>query len=480
MEKNEKKISWYALALMTFSFVWGFGNIINGYAKYGGLRAIASWIIIFVIYFIPYSLMVGEMGSAFKHAGGGVSSWVNETSTPKLAYLAGWTYWVVHMPYISQKPANAIIATSWFIFGDKRISNANVVHIQLAALAIFLIILYLSTKGVNIVKGITSLAGTTIFVLSLLFILMALAAPALTKGNTFYQIKMNVDTFMPKFDSSFFLNLSILVFAVGGSEKISPYVNKMKKPGKDFPKGMIALVAMVAMTALLGTVALALIFDTNNVPKDLLTNGAYYAFQKIGEYYGLGNILMRIYALSIVISQISVILVCIDAPLRILIESSDARYIPVSLKRQNDHGAYINGIKLVGIIVSILILIPAFGIKSVDSLVDFMIKLNSVVMPLRYLWVFFAYIALKKAGEKFSAEYRFTKSKTWGYIFGGWCFLFTLIACVLGMKDPDPFKLTMNILTPIILILLGFIMPIIAEKQTKNAGLTNEEAKKIE
>ena len=42
----------------------------------------------------------------------GVSSWILETIGPRMAYLAGWTYWIVHMPYISQKPNGAVIATS--------------------------------------------------------------------------------------------------------------------------------------------------------------------------------------------------------------------------------------------------------------------------------------------------------------------------------------------------------------------------------
>ena len=35
----------------------------------------------------------------------------------------------------------------------------------------------------------------------------------------------------------YFTSLSILVFAVGGCEKISPYVNKVKDPSKRFSKG---------------------------------------------------------------------------------------------------------------------------------------------------------------------------------------------------------------------------------------------------
>ena len=53
------------------------------------------------------------------------------------------------------------------------------------------------------------------------------------------------DNIIPQFNVNYFTSLSILVFAVGGCEKISPYVNMVKDPAKGFPKGMIALAIMV-------------------------------------------------------------------------------------------------------------------------------------------------------------------------------------------------------------------------------------------
>ena len=50
-QKDDKKILWHTLAFMAFSTVWGFGNVINGFSEYGGLKAIVSWILIFAIYF---------------------------------------------------------------------------------------------------------------------------------------------------------------------------------------------------------------------------------------------------------------------------------------------------------------------------------------------------------------------------------------------------------------------------------------------
>lgn len=463
-KQGDNHILWTNLAIMVFSGVWGFGNIINGFSEYNGLKAIVAWLIMFAVYFIPYTLMVGELGSAFKNEGGGVSSWINATIGPRVAYLAAWTYWVVHMPYIANKAGTGLIAASWMIFRDNRISQMNTTVMQLIRLVVFLLALYLANRGIRILRKLATLAGSAMFAMSLLFILLMITAPALTDASL-VSIDWAPETFTPKFDAAFFLNVSILVYAVGGCEKYSPYVNKMKNPSKDFAKGMMVMAGMVVLCAVLGTIALGMMFDSNNIPKDLMTNGAYYAFQTLGHHYHVGDLFLILYAAANLITQVSGIIISVDAPLRILLESSDDNYIPSSLFKKNQYGAYTNGLKLVAVIVSVIIIVPALGIKNVDVLVKWIIKLNSICMPLRYLWVFAAYIALKKAGDKFPAEYRFVKGRTLGMVLGGWCFALTAYSCFTGIYSTDAFQLTLNILTPIILLGLGFIMPSLARRQ---------------
>ena len=120
---------------------------------------------------------------------------------------------------------------------------------------------------------------------------------------------------------------------------------------------------------------------------------------------------------------------------------------------------------MIAVIVGLLIVIPAFGIDNVDVLMTWLIKLNSVCMPMRYLWVFVAYIALKKVADKYPSEYYFTKSKGFGMFMGAWCFVFTAIACIGGIYSEDTFQLVMNIATPVVFVILGFILPSIAKKQ---------------
>ena len=50
---DKNKITWGTLALMAFSTVWGFGNIVNGFVYFNGVQVIFRWLLMFALYFIP-------------------------------------------------------------------------------------------------------------------------------------------------------------------------------------------------------------------------------------------------------------------------------------------------------------------------------------------------------------------------------------------------------------------------------------------
>lgn len=466
--KETTTMSLRAITLMAFMTVWGFGNVVNGYAYFNGVKSIISWVIVFVLYFVPYSLIVGELGSAFKESGAGVSSWIEKAFNKRLAYYAGWTYWVVHLPYISQKPMGVIIAASWAIFGDKRVLDYDIRYVQLGCIVIFCIILVLSQYGLSMVKRLCTIAGMFGVVLSYMFILLAVTAPAI-RGSAIQVNTIPTDfaTYWPNFDFKYFANFSILIFAVGGCEKISPYVNKMKKPGREFPLSIIFMTVMVIACAVLGTIALALMFDATNPPEEMISVGTYIAFQKLGAWYGLGDLFVKIYAISIAVTQFAVMVLSIDAPLRMLIESADEEFIPAKFMTKNSHGSYIYGIRMIAVVVFVILIIPTFGIGGVNEMVKFMVRLNAVCMPLRYVWVFLAYFGLKRL-TNVHPEYIMTKNKLLGKFLGAWCIAVTSVFCIWGMYDEKPFKMFLNFITPFILLGLGTILPMLAKKQRMN------------
>ena len=168
------------LAFIAFSTVWGFGNVLNGFVYFNGIQVIFSWILMFALYFIPYALMVGELGSAFKESGGGVSSWIHSTTGPKLAYYAGWTYWACHITYIASKSSGGLKALSWAVFQNgEKYDSFPTWAVQLVTLVVLLVFCYIASRGLNPLKKLATIAGTSMFVMSILYILMMFAAPVI-------------------------------------------------------------------------------------------------------------------------------------------------------------------------------------------------------------------------------------------------------------------------------------------------------------
>ena len=462
--ENSKKIPWYTLAFMAFSTVWGFGNVLNGFVYFNGIQVIFSWILMFALYFVPYALMVGELGSAFKHSGGGVSSWIHETINPKFAYYAGWTYWACHVTYIASKGSGGLKALTYDQFPT--------IWIQLATLAVLLFFCWVASRGLNPLKKLATIAGTSMFIMSILYILMMFAAPVINPNGGYVSVDFTWDKLIPQFNVGYFTSLSILVFAVGGCEKISPYVNKVKDPSKGFPKGMIALAIMVMVCAILGTIAMGMMFDPTVINESsesfssYVSNGSYWSFQKLGQYYHVGNLLLIIYAACNAIGQFSTLVLSIDAPLRMLLDNEDARqFVPTKLLKKNKYGAYINGILMVACLSGSIILIQSF-VPGAAAVLTQLNKLNSVTMPLRYLWVFAAYIALRKAADRFQPEYRFVKSQGIALTAGIWCFFVTAFCCIFGMYvKGDMVSTALNVITPFVLTALGLILPVIRKKE---------------
>ena len=75
------------------------------------------------------------------------------------------------------------------------------------------------------------------------------------------------------------------------------------------------------------------------------------------------------------------------------------------------------------------------------------------------------WILARKMDDTIPAEYRFVKNQAVAKFFGGWCFAVTAVCCVLGMYDKDPFTFALNVITPVVLTVLGFILPALAKRE---------------
>ena len=141
---------------------------------------------------------------------------------------------------------------------------------------------------------------------------------------------------------------------------------------------------MVAGCAILGTVAMGMMFDPAVINESQETfdsyaaNGAYWAFQRLGEYYHVGDLFLVLYALCNMIGQFAILILSIDAPLRMLLDNEKTKeFIPSKLLKKNKYGAFSNGIWLVVILSGAIILIQTV-MPGAASVLQQLTRLNSV------------------------------------------------------------------------------------------------------
>ncbi len=68
---ENSKMKWYTWFSWHFLLFGVLVTYLTVSVYFNGIQVIFSWILMFALYFVPYALAVGELGSAFKNAGGG-------------------------------------------------------------------------------------------------------------------------------------------------------------------------------------------------------------------------------------------------------------------------------------------------------------------------------------------------------------------------------------------------------------------------
>ncbi|MDW6145511.1 amino acid permease, partial [Escherichia coli] len=86
MPHTIKKMSLIGLILMIFTSVFGFANSPSAYYLMG-YSAIPFYIFSALLFFIPFALMMAEMGAAYRKEEGGIYSWMNNSVGPRFALM---------------------------------------------------------------------------------------------------------------------------------------------------------------------------------------------------------------------------------------------------------------------------------------------------------------------------------------------------------------------------------------------------------
>ncbi len=492
MEDSRRTLTSKALLLMTFTAVFSFNNIVNNSISIG-LASIPSFLFATIVYFFPFALMIGEFSSANENSESGVYSWIKTSLGGKWAFLGAWSYFFVNLFFFTSLLPQILIYASYTLFGRNVFSGNNqTLTISLVSIIFFWLATYVSMKGVDWVSKVTNISGIARLVLGVGFIVLAFGAVIfLGKGSA---QSFTAQTISPKYNWTYFMTLAWILQAVGGAESIGVYVKDIKGGNKVFVRTILLTTLVIGIIYSLGSVAIGLI-----VPKETLqgnfSNGLFDAFKILGANYGMSNIITNFVGFIMLLSSLGSLVIWTVAPVKILFSEIPEGIFGKWIAETDDRGNPKNALLVQAVVVTILLIVPALGIGSLDSFLSTLINMTAATSLIPVLFLFVSYIALRYKKDYIKREFKLGNRKT-GIAIGIMLlllFLFTFVISIipepkvimdylngvdLGKGSANPmFVLVYNVLGVVIFLGFALICYNRYEKGLKKIE-TNEDIKK--
>ncbi|MBW7985764.1 APC family permease [Lactobacillus helveticus] len=468
-----KTITWPILALMALCTVIGLDDIMYNFQNQG-MPVITSWIIMCLLYVTPYSLMVGQLGSTFDKEGGGLSSWVRGTDGEFLGYFTAWTYWAASIPYAVDSANEIIVDLGWAVTGTKDFQYKIPTSLfAILTFVVFIIFIIVEHHFSNSMEFLSTIGGGLMIIMVILFVILAFFGLVKSGGHMATK-NFGFHSIVPDFNLHYWSTVGMLIYAMNGCELVAPYVTKMKKPKTDFPKAMIALAVMTAFLTILGSFALGIYFDANHIPNDLKMNGAYYLFDMLGEQFGMGHFLLYFWAWTSLFFNCALVAVLLDAMTRMLISDTGDKYMPKFLRKKDKNGLPVNGYILTVALSSFIMILGIF-LPDMNDIFNWLLNLNSIISPGVTCWIFYSFMRVRKNSKKYPSKYVYIKNDKVAWLVGIALLIVTAVATILGFAPQDIkqgtglwwYELIINIVTVVVLIGLGAILPGIRRREVE-------------
>lgn len=434
MGESRERLGKAALMMMTFSAVFAFPSIVNNSIQIG-LATIPAYIFGSVFYFLPFILMIAEFASANSGKESGVHSWIECALGPKWAFLGAWTYFFVNLFFFCSLLPNTLIYASYAFAGKNVFEGSNgTLIIAIISIVLFWGATYVSIKGVGWISKVTNFAGTARLLMGVIFVVLAFVVVFGFGKEPAQDFAMS--TISPKFNWTFFMTMAWVLQAVGGGESIGVYIKDVKGGNKTFVKTMIISTIVVGAMYVLGAVAVGLIVPTE-VLSGNFSNGIFDIFKILGGHFGIPNgVMVRFVGVILCLGSLGSLALWTAAPVKVFFSEIPEGVFGKWIVKTNHEGNPTNALFVQGIVVTILLIIPALGIGNMDSFLETLINMTAATSLLPVLFLIAAYIALRWKKNDMKRDFKFG-SRSFGITAG--VFLMAVFAFVFFMSTvPEP------------------------------------------
>lgn len=420
MPQQIKKMSLIGLILMIFTSVFGFANSPSAFYLMG-YSAMPFYLFSALFFFIPFALMMAEMGSAYRKEEGGIYSWMKRSVGPRFAFIGTFMWFSSYVVWMVSTAAKIWVPFSTFLFGaDKTQSWAfagltSTQTVGVLAACWMVLVTLVAAKGINKIAKITAVGGIAVMCLNLVLLLVS-GAILLLNGGHFAQPLDFTASPNPGYQSGLAM-LSFVVFAIfayGGIEAVGGLVDKTVKPEKNFAKGIIIAALVISIGYSLAIVLWGVSANWQQVLSNRSTNLGnitYVLMTSLGATLGqalhlspqaaalTGVWFARITGLSMFLAYTGAFFTLSYSPLKAIIQGTPKALWPTMMTKVNGNGMPANAMWLQCLLVSLFILLVSFGGDTASAFYNKLTLMANVSMTLPYLFLAIAFPFFKAQAE---------------------------------------------------------------------------------
>lgn len=418
---NAKKLTLFSLVLMIFTSVYGFANMPRAFFLMG-YAAIPWYLLGALAFFIPYAFMMAEYGAAFKNEKGGIFSWMEWSVGPRYAFIGTFMWYASYLIWQVNVSSSIWVPLSNAIFGEDRTGTLRFMGLEgpqvigLLGVLWIVVVTFISAKGVDKIKKITSVGGSAVALLNVVLLLGGILVLILNKGQFAEPIANSLTAFTKSPNPDYQSPLSMVsfftfaIFAYGGIEAVGGLVDQTENAQTTFPKGVTISAIVISIGYSLGIFMMGTFVNWNSilsVPGVNNANVTYIIMKNLGYEIAVGfgasiqtaitvgAWVARLVGLSMFFALTGAFFTLIYSPLKQLIEGTPEGVWPKSFSTLKNNMP-VTAMTIQAIIVIILILIVSFGGKSAAAFFNKLVIMTNVAMTIPYMFLSAAFPAFKR------------------------------------------------------------------------------------
>ncbi len=349
-----------------------------------GPTVIFWWVLLTILFLIPFGAISTELGSAYPEQGG-IYAWVKRAYGQRMASRISWYYWANVAVWI---PAIFILFAGVFsqlFFPDMSLTSQIILGV-----ALIWVVVIANIVALNIGKWVPNIGAA---------IKLAIFAILIIGGITYglengIANEFSLATMIPSTENGG-LSLQYLpavVYGMLGFELASASSAEMKNPKRDLPKAVFSSIAVVVVAYLLATSAILVAQPAENVD---VVDGL---IDTLSTFFGgspLGDAFVVFLGVGALYTFFSNAATWAMGANRAAAEAAIDKELPQAFAIETKHGTPLGASILLGVVASVLLTLYGFLAGNNEDLFWSLFAFSGVIFMLPYVAMCTAFVKIR-------------------------------------------------------------------------------------